>query len=215
MSDPGWSTYRPDTTHSEGERAPVTPGAVEQRGSGFAIGIVVVIIVVIVGAAIAVGMVSSDGGSGGSDTGDAEMAVLEDDFLADSLAEAAEIETGDPFEVRVTEYGVMLSYFDDKRGEQRDLSFDVDSTADYRIRATSDLEPNFAPTTFPIGNLDAAVLLDLSEQAMAEAGDPDYFSLSVEVPHQAQQPQVTVRVGDSGDGVRLMADLDGGNATIE
>lgn len=218
MSDPGWSTYRPDTSGSARPEGATTVAVSEtepRRGKGLAIGLVVLVVVGLVGVLIAVGVSRLGDGAGGSDGSDDVMAVVEGDFLADALAEAAEIEEGDPFEVMVSEYGVMLAYFDPERDERRDLSIDLDSTADYRIRATSDLEPSFDPIAFPLADLDADVLRELTEQAVAEAEDPSGFSVTVDVPHQAQQAEIRVRVYDSGDGVRLTAALDGSGVDIE
>lgn len=221
MSDPGWSTYEPDVRDSaipESGTTVAAVGAEAPRGKGLVIGIVVLVVLGVVGALIAVAASQQSDTAGATGAGDDALAVLQGDFLAGALTEAAEIEEGDPFEMMVSEHGVMLAYYDTERGERRDLSIDLDSTTDYRIRATSDLEPNFDPIAFPLADVDAGVLRELTEQAVAEAADPSGFYLSIDVPHQAQQPEIRVRVyddGDSDDSVRLTASLDGSGVSIE
>lgn len=219
MSDPQWRNYQPPDPESEEERT-LTATAPEHPDNAFTLRSYAA--AVIVGGLIAVAAIwyanAADGEGGEGDAVHADPVdtpALDGDVLAGALAEADGIEEGDPFGLSVAENLLVLSYFDAAGGERREVWIDLDETADLRTRTAPENDPDFDPGTFPLDEVDADVLTDLADQAVAEADEPTGFTITIDVPRRADDAVIEVLVSAPDDNVWLTADLDGSNVSIE
>lgn len=219
VSDPQWTNYQPHDPESEQERTLTvsTPGHPDNALSGRAY----VAALVAGGLLAAVVIWYAGGDERGGDSADqadpVDTSALQGDVLADALVEAEESGEGDPYALQITETTLWLSYFDAGSGERLDLRIDLDGTPDTR-RDTDfdfDVEPGFDPTTFPLDEVDADVLRELTEQAIADADEPTGFDIDIEVPDRADGAVIDMEVYGPDESARLTADLDGSNVSIE
>lgn len=210
MSEPQWSVCRPD---ADSKKTPADGTTRSGQHDGLIVGVGLVVVGLVIAVLVATGGERSGDGAGGEmDTID--VTALESDVLADALAEAGKLEEGDPYEVRISEALLWVTYYDTGPGERRHLTIDLDATMDHRIRTDADVESGFDPTTFSLDDVDVEVLGDLTEQAMAETEEPTDFTIHIEVPDRAEDALIDILVHDPDDSAWLTAQLDGSDVDI-
>ena len=128
-------------------------------------------------------------------SGDVDLELLDEAFIADGLA-AARSEEGDrqPVAVHLDEYSMTVEYFDPAKDESRYVE-----TNSYSDDVTVRVRKNFytgydKPTPFDITVVDPAAMVEAARDALADSEDAYTWEVRVSVPPDGTEPLMVARV---------------------
>lgn len=167
-----------------------------------------ILLAAVVGLPVAVGVIAAaTDDEAGSEPVD--LTLLDEGLVADGLAGAAAEVGEQAVTVRLSEYALQVEFYDPNADQVR--TYEVDKYTDgYRVQVEDNHYDDYRPRPFDLATVDAGVLVDVTEQAIARAEDPYAYSVDVRADRDTGEVEIAVWVStEDGDDVELTADLDG------